>query len=556
MSGRNKKILMAIAISVAAHTVFFAASPHITLSGMDKVADRTRKIFRIREVEDRVVDVTLFGETESRAPETRITQREPLEDSITFRKMTPDVKKKEDLSLESKKEKMRDERSKDLSLPELEKLDDSHLLRAEADKARKLSEPEKRTLVRRVLSRGPSSRSGAPAVAVEALDHTAEYDGFSGAAPEKGTWEPAAGAFLPDEKKMAAERGVRRVGDYEDISSYLDLDLRTYEDPETREKYFRLLVNVKEGVRLEVIPKNITFLIDSSKSITEKKLSYIKEGVSDSVARMNPGDRFNVVAFRGSLVKFRPEPVRATPRNVGMGRSFIRGLRATGQTDVENALLGIIEEPIVSYPSYVVLVSDGRPTTGAVDSRRIIQAITRRNERRRPIFCFGGGKKVNKYLLEFISYQNRAWSEFAQTSHGIRKEFGGFYEQIKDPLLLNVRYRLNGVDAASVYPKYLSDFYHGRPFELYGRYADEDVFSMQILGEVKNTTKEFIFRRSLREAAKGGKNIAAGWAFRKIYYLISLDTMGVDDPDVLRNEIDLLSRKYGISTPYDLEDVE
>lgn len=556
MSERNKKILIAIAISVAAHTLFLAASPHIALSGMDRVADRTRKIFRIRDVQNRAVNVTLFDTAEDRAPETRITQREPLEDSIAFKKMTPEAVKNEDLSLESKKEKMRDERAKDLSLPENETLDDSHLERAEAEKAKKLFEPEKRTLERRVLSAGPSSRSGAPTVAVEVLDHTAEYDGFSGAATEKGMWEPEEGTFLPDEEKMAAERGVRRVGDYEDISSYLDLDLRTYEDPKTGEKYFRLLVNVKKGVSLETIPKNITFLVDSSKSMTEEKLSYIKEGVSDSLARMNLGDRFNIIAFRGSLVMFRPEPVRATSGNVRMGRSFIKGLRATGQTDVENALMGIIEDPIVSYPSYVVLVSDGRPTTGAIDSRRIIQAITRRNERQRPIFCFGGGKKVNRYLLDFIAYQNRAWSGFAETSHSIRTEFDGFYSQIKDPLLLNVRYRLNGVDAASVYPKYLSDFYHGRPFEIYGRYAGEDVFSMQILGEVRSTTKEFIFRRSLREAAKGGKDIADGWAFRKIYHLISLDTMGSDDTEVLRNQIDLLSRKYGISTPYDLEGIE
>ena len=45
-----------------------------------------------------------------------------------------------------------------------------------------------------------------------------------------------------------------------------------------------------------------------------------------------------------------------------------------------------------------------------------------------------------------------------------------------------------------------------------------------------------------------------GMRNRKIYFLISRITMGVGEESELRGKIDEISRKYGITTPYDLED--
>ncbi|MFH1877274.1 MAG: hypothetical protein ABH883_00495, partial [Candidatus Omnitrophota bacterium] len=275
-----------------------------------------------------------------------------------------------------------------------------------------------------------------------------------------------------------------------------------------------------------------------------------------ALGRLNEGDYFNIVAFRGDLDSFEKYSARASEKTIRKTDPFIRKLEATGQTDVANALRGIIEEPVVHRPSYVMLITDGRPTTGVIDSRSIIQEITRRNNRERPIFCFGGGRKVNRYLLEFISYQNRAWSRLSGEMHEMGSDFVDFYEQIKDPFLLNVRYRLNGVDPSSVYPKYLSDFYKGKDFTIYGRFDREDIFSMQLLGEINGRIKEIIYKGSLKNADAGGEDIAREWAFRKIYHLISQNTMGLGDPAVLRKEIESLSRKYNITTPYDIENGE
>ena len=539
---RNVAVI-SVFLSVLAHVVFFASSNLVHLSGMRAAFDETRKIFRLGDVEERPEEVDLTAEPAKRTEAVKMSYQPGIDETKAMKEMMLEGKVEDRKQLEEKKERMAEEVPTEPEEFDLEKLIDT-----EEDRLRAEAEPEKRSLAEMLLEEEPAVRpeEGAPSEAPLSRD----YASLSGAEGLPSWGAPA----LPGER-YGVPSGDVRVGSYEDIGDYLDVKLYTYIDPATDEKYFKLQISTLEESPLKVIPKEVTFLVDSSKSITAQKLEYIKSGVSNALGRLNPGDRFNVVAFREGLINFRPSPVEGDESTVREAVRFLDGLEVTGQTDVNAALLGIISGDMTMIPSYIVLVSDGRPTTGVTDSRSIIQEITRINRMERPIFCFGGGRRVNRYLLEFISYQNRAWSIFAAASQDIAADFLKLYYQIKDPLLLNVRYRISSTDVREVYPKYLSDFYRGRPFTLYGRFKDEDVeFSMQLLGQIDGTTKEFIFSDSLANAEEGGKEIAEGWAFRKVYYLISRNTMGLGDPGQLRAEINRLSRKYGITTPYDIED--
>ncbi|MFQ5952870.1 MAG: VWA domain-containing protein [Candidatus Omnitrophota bacterium] len=551
---RGSVIILSVALSLAAHVAFIASSPFIVLPGMRQVRDRTRRIFRLKEVREKPVDVEFLEVPEEAVPSIKMTRRISERERLAAKEMRLEERLAEDLPLEEKKKKLREELL-EKPIPEPKKFDLEEILKAEVEKVKKEVTPEKRSLAERFLSEGPVGVPGEKAAREEDLLHRAEKAIYGKLVPEPGVGEPTRpGYFRPGRKELTALEGEAQVKGYVDIDRFIDVSLFTYVDPRIKEKYFNLMISVKKGDKLTVIPKEVIFMIDSSKSITEEKLTYIKSAVKDSLRELNPKDRFNVVAFRGDVIRFKESPVDVTGQGIRDASIFLKRLVAVGQTDVNSALLEVVSNNVTMYPSYVMLVTDGRPTTGVLDSRLIIQDITRRNNLERPIFCFGGGARVNKYLLDFISYQNRAWSRFAPASYNIEKDFVEFYRQIKDPLLLNVRYRFNKLDTGEIYPKFLSDFYRGKPFILYGRYDDEDVFSMQLLGEIRGQTKEFIYTGSLSKAESGSENIAKEWAFTKIYHLISRITMGIGNRYRLRREIDELSRKYGIVTPYDLKE--
>ena len=539
-------------ISLAAHMIFFGVSPHIDLKGMDRVMRDSQRTFRVKEIKQRTEKVTLDGRNENELHEVKMSEKP---EELVPAGADPGIEgpKKEDLFLKEKQKELEERKfeNKEVELDGKEK--ERSLLEAEERKAQREAAPEKQVLTDDLLSETFVRQeveviSRPEPFAGKKAPGSAEHVIFS--SPEASS--PAESGEDIGRQILASSRGGGNAP-YEDMGGLLDIILEKYRDPDTGEKYFKLTISVKEGVRLKVLPKEILFLIDSSKSITQKKLYYLKQGLVSAMKRLNRGDRFNLIAFRGDLLKFRPGSVLYTGTTEQEGIEFINQLDAVGQTDVSNALYDIVMEPVNFYPSYIILISDGRPTTGMVDSRRIIQRITKENNRKRPVFAFAGGSRINRYFLEFVAYQNRGWSVFAPSTFDIEEYFIDFQRQINEPVLVNVRYLMLGVDRKEIYPRYLSDFFQERPLEIFGKYDTEKEFSMQLLGEAQGSTKELVFRRTFEEAAHGPRSIAKNWAFRKIYYLISRITMG--DPDVagLRRRIDELSREYGITTPYDID---
>ena len=87
------------------------------------------------------------------------------------------------------------------------------------------------------------------------------------------------------------------------------------------------MISVDKKANLRVIPKEIIFLIDSSKSITAQKLEYVKKGVIEALWHLNPGDKFNIVAFRGNLIKFREQSVEKGMKNLFEAEIFMIALR-------------------------------------------------------------------------------------------------------------------------------------------------------------------------------------------------------------------------------------
>ncbi|HTL71252.1 MAG TPA: VWA domain-containing protein [Candidatus Eisenbacteria bacterium] len=345
---------------------------------------------------------------------------------------------------------------------------------------------------------------------------------------------------------------TRDITPYGALDEFLDIEVLRYDDPSDGQKYFQVKIFAKKGVRVfKVMPKEILFTVDASLSISPDRLAEFKEGITYCLKNLNKGDLFNIVAFQDRATFLSPKSVEATPENIELARKFVSSLTTNGRTDIYGTIADIVKTAPERRPSNIILISDGRPTSGVMDDRELLSAITRVNGKARPIFAFSGGRRVNRYLLDFVAYQNRAWAQYIKRTPDLAKGMAAFYDKIRDPIFINLRYRLNGVNESDTFPKSLPDFYRSAEFTLYGRFTDEKQFSMQLLGDVGGQTKELVFTRSLETAKKGDADIMKGYAFNRVYYLISRLSEG-DDPK-LRAEMDELSKRYGIVTPYSAE---
>lgn len=336
----------------------------------------------------------------------------------------------------------------------------------------------------------------------------------------------------------------------QDIKAFLAYELLTYEDPADKGKYFKLSVRVEETpVTLPSIPKEIIFLVDSSNSIGEERFEQFKQGLAESFNKLGMEDKFNVMVFKKTMVKFMPKSIPRDLSSITNANQFIAGFKPGSKTDVYEAVLKSIELQEPMKPTYIILLSDGQATQGVTNPQQIINQIAKINKGRVPVFAFGGGIGVDEYLLEFLAFTNRGWAEFSPKEHQINKRFAEMYGHIKDPVLLNLRYYTSGLDEKEIYPKLLPDFFRGSQFVLYGRYSTERSFYLKLLGDAQGEVKEYLITDDISRSAKGDRVIAVDWAFRKVYDLVSKLEYDKDNQTLLK-EIKDLSTKFELKTPY------
>ncbi|MGE0268744.1 MAG: VWA domain-containing protein [Candidatus Omnitrophota bacterium] len=544
---QKDKVLIAILISISVHVLFLFGTTKMKLSGAAREKIKERKNFKINQIH---VDIPDRKPAEAKPTDytERIQFQQPSELELSKKTTEQFESAKHEPIVQSYDEK-------------IEKLFSSRVQEEKKDPARTFRDLS-------MLKKQPVTDSNAPMIEIskltqqnsiidpeQVIEQKIEPEEFHEKMPGfTPKWNPLDKDISTKENTGVINSNyqplIAKKSHFTDLKEYLVSEILTYEDPKTKEKYFQINMKVgKDGHELKTINKEIVFLIDCSKSTTEKRFRQFKEGLEYSLKNLNPGDTFNVLAFKKFIVEFMPQSVEPTEENIRKALFFVDRLSLGTKTDAYNALFKSISRPVNKTPSYIIFLSDGFPTQGVTEPRRIIHEVSDLNNGLRSIFGFSGGLNVNRYLLDFITYKNRGWSEYSYRSHQIGVYLSNLYDKIKDPLLVNVRYHASGLNEEQIFPKLLPDFFRNVEFSLYGKYGGEDKFLLQMVGDVEGKVTEFVVDASLSQAVKGSEEIAKNWAFNKIYDLIGQLKDGQDNTGLIQ-QIEELSKRYKIDTPY------
>jgi Ca-activated chloride channel family protein len=316
--------------------------------------------------------------------------------------------------------------------------------------------------------------------------------------------------------------------------------------------YFELEIRPKRSLRkLQTMPKDIVYVIDISGSIPQEWVSQITAGVSDALNALNEGDRFNIVFFSENPTLFSSDGVVAfNPQNVQKAQQFLRDRRAAGDTDVNRALSRLLVRDVAVERVYdLVMISDGRPTRGVMDTRELINLLTRDNDLAASIYCVGVGNGQNRELLEFLAYRNKGFcvfvDELGNAANGIRT----LASRLRYPIMKDVRFNLSGILADEVFPRDVPNIHQGESFSIYGRFNRERPFTLQMIGHNGRGLLDFTVTRNIAEAEQGGDNVMQGWAFWKLHDLYN-EMIRIGETDEIKRQIDYLRRKYNLRTLY------
>ncbi|MFN3168010.1 MAG: VWA domain-containing protein [Phycisphaeraceae bacterium] len=316
--------------------------------------------------------------------------------------------------------------------------------------------------------------------------------------------------------------------------------------------YFRVDITAQRSLRkLETMPKDVIFIVDTSSSISQDWVAQVTRGVGDSLVTLNEGDRFNVVLFNDKVSLLSDSgPIDANRDNVRAANDFLGNAASVGYTDVNAALRGLLIRDIDPKRVYeLVLISDGQSTRGVVNTRDLINLITRDNDLVASIYCVGVGRKQNRELLNFLAYRNKGFSVYADDEEDAAVTIQDLMSRLRYPIIKDVRLDAAGLESTSLFPADLPNIHQGETIRVYGRFVEQDKFTMRLTGRSAGKDVAFTFTRRLSEADRGGQTVATNWAFWKLHDLYSL-IIREGEKEALLEQVDELRKKYGLKTLY------
>ena len=318
--------------------------------------------------------------------------------------------------------------------------------------------------------------------------------------------------------------------------------------------YFMLLASPGLGVKEKVMPKDIAFVLDTSGSMAGKKLEQAKKALRFCVENLNDNDRFEIIRFSTEVEPLFEKLVTASESNREKANEFIDRLKPIGGTAIDDALQKALAlRPGISgqtKPFVIVFLTDGMPTIGTTDENQIVANVKKANEAHTRIFCFGIGGDVNTHLLDKITEETRAFSQYVLPEEDIEVKVSNFFSKINEPVLANPTIQFTaGVRVTKMYPAPLPDLFRGDQLVLVGRYSGRGDSAVVLEGTVNGATRKFTYEVNFPRSDDEHEFIPRLWATRRVGYLLDEIRLHGENGE-LRDEVTELARKFNIVTPY------
>jgi Ca-activated chloride channel family protein len=319
--------------------------------------------------------------------------------------------------------------------------------------------------------------------------------------------------------------------------------------------YFMFLVSPQVEAPIKPVPRDVVFVLDTSSSMSPEKMAQAKKALKYCLARLSPVDRFGVIKFSTSVVRFRDNLVPADKEHVDLANKWIDGLKTSGGTAIWPALDDALSlrpnDP--ARPFTIMFFTDGQPTVDETNVDKIVKNVAGKNTGNTRIFTVGVGDDVNASLLDQLADNTRGVTTYVRPAEDIETKVAGLYNKISHPVMTDVKITSTAdVRIHEMYPPRLPDLFHGGQIVVIGRYSGSGHSAVKLTGMVGGEPREFVYELNFpaRTEADTGKDFVEPlWARRKVGYLLDQIRANGEQKELV-DEVTALAKKYGIATPY------
>ena len=280
-----------------------------------------------------------------------------------------------------------------------------------------------------------------------------------------------------------------------------------------------------------LMPREMVFIIDTSGSMHGTSLEQARKALSRALDGLQPGDRFNVIAFSSHPDPLFPSSVAANAANLSSAYRFVESLQANGGTEMRAALrLAFSTPPRASHLRQVIFITDG--AVGNEDELfRMIegQLSTAR------LFTVGIGSAPNSWFMRKAAEAGRGTFTTISSLHEVAEKMDRLFTKIEQPQVTNIRVDWPSGVVVDSYPETVPDLYLGEPVTVKARITGPLRARDEVVVRGDSAGGGWQQKLGLR-AQKPAPGVGALWARARIAALSDQGRRG-GDADEIRDSI-------------------
>ncbi|MEO0392973.1 MAG: marine proteobacterial sortase target protein [Pseudomonadota bacterium] len=208
------------------------------------------------------------------------------------------------------------------------------------------------------------------------------------------------------------------------------------------------------------LPRDITFILDKSGSMSGEPMRQAKAALERALAQLTAADRFQVIAFDTAPEALFRSPMPGQASAVDDALDWLGRLEAGGGTEMASALQLAFaqgnEETPAGRLGQIVFITDG-----AVGNEAALFSLINDRLGDRRLFTVGIGSAPNGHFMRDAAHAGRGTFTFIGNQSQVGERMARLFRQLEAPVLTDINLPLPS--GAEMYPPRLPDLYEGEP---------------------------------------------------------------------------------------------
>jgi Ca-activated chloride channel family protein len=309
------------------------------------------------------------------------------------------------------------------------------------------------------------------------------------------------------------------------------------------ESYYTMMMLTPPDTDTSIsLPRDVTFIIDSSGSMAGQPMQQAKQALHDGLKHLNAGDRFNIIDFDSSYRALYSQSQELSFDHLQNAKSMIDGLRADGGTEMTGALtFALGKRQNSNFLTQIIFITDG-----AISNEAELFTLINRELGNARLFTIGIGSAPNAYFMSKAAKFGRGTYTAINDISQVQNKIATLFTKIKKPVLRNIK--IKWPTAVEQYPQRLPDLYAGEPLSVLVK-SSAPIDTLEASGTMFNTP--WVKTLSIKRPNElNTENLDTLWARQKVASLMDKLHTGVQSQAQIKPLIVKLGTAHHIATKF------